>query len=336
MKKIFLFLFLFFISVSSIFSAETKLEITNISYIWNLSDKTIINITWKNFLNCTDIFYDGKIIPITQVNSTKIDFNFSNLNSYSWKITLNCWWKSYPRDFNFPYINKLKYNPSNIDRALDIEWINLNWAIVFLSWWTFTKEYNWITNIKWKISETLLWTEVYVKLWSLSSNIVNLDLTLPKINYVYSEKWINDWNDIYVYWSNLNFYENLTIFLWKNKITEFKLLDNWNTIKFNTLGYVWDKDLYVVSNGFKSNVIKLFIYWKKPTIDNVSFESKEWLWKQLFIYWENYYKDTLITEVYINWKKTTIWQIFDWYISIPSTQIAPWIQIDIIQNLTIL
>lgn len=325
MKKILLFLLINFLLISKIFAIDDVLEITKVSYNWNLSNDTIINLSWKNFINCTNITIDDKIIPIKLVNSTKIDFSFSDLNLYSWSFLLNCWWKKYSYNFSFPYIYKWNYNIWSLERKIEIEWFNLdNWSLV-VNWWSFSKD-NWsIYNIVWKLPESLTSNEVYVNAWNLKSNILNLDLKIPKIDFIYSEEWINEWNDIYIYWSNLNYYKNSAIFLWDTKINELYVLENWNILKFNTRWYSWKYDLYINSNWFKSNILKLYIYWKKPFVKNVAVESIEWIWKQLYIYWENFSKELLNNEVYINSKKVTIWKITDWYISIPSFSLNPWI-----------
>ena len=267
---------------------------------------------------------DSKKIPFNIQNSATITFKFSDLLIYNWKINLICSWKNYTFQLTFPYIEKWVYDKSDNLRKVELTWVNFNGWSVVSKWWTFKTNFIGWTMAEWNLAETTNSNEIYINVWWLSSNLVKLDLETPKIDFVYSENWLFEWEDIYIYGKNLDFYKNSKLYLWDKNITDFDVLENWNVIKFNSLWYQWSFDIYIMSNGFKSNILKTFIYWKKPIISNVMEKYNEESGTQLYVYWTWFSRDLVKTEVFINWKKTTIKDIKEDYILISQYSLIPW------------
>lgn len=323
MKKIFIILFFSFIYFNSVFWLDDT-QIIKIWYTWNLSNDTIVTLTWKWFDLCESLSIDSKKIPISTQNSTTITFKFSDLLVYSWKLNLNCSLKNYSFQFNFPYIEKWVYDINNNLREVELIWLNFNGWNVVSKWWTFKTNFIGWTMAEGTLAETTNSDEIYITVWWLSSNLIKLGLETPKIDFVYSENWLFEWEDIYIYGKNLDFYKNSKLYLWDKNISDFKVLENWNIIKFNSLWYQWNFDVYIISNGFKSNILKIFIYWKKPVISNVMEKYNEESGTQLYVYWTWFSRDLVKTEVFINWKKAAIKDIKEDYILITQYSLIPW------------
>jgi len=323
MKKILYILIISLFFISNAFWAD-DIAITKVWYTWNLWNDTIVNIAWKWFDSCDSLYFDSKKISITNRTATSISFKFSDLLVYNWEISLNCLGKKYSYTFAFPFIEKWFYDKRNNLRELELTWLNLNWSSVVVKWGTFKTNFTSPTILEWTLSESLTSNELYVNLWGLYSNLFKADLQIPKIDFIYSENWLFEWEDIYIYWKNLDSYNNSKIYLWTKEITDFKVLEEWNVLKFNSLWFQWNFDIYITSNWFKSNVVKTYIYWKKPVITNVM-EKYDWdLWNQFYIYGSWFSRDLTKTDVYINWKKTVVKDIKEDYILLSQYTLTPW------------
>lgn len=306
MKKIIISIILSFLLISKTFWVEPTV-INSIWYTWYLSNDTIVTVSWLNFDSCDKVILDWKEIPFILKTNTNIDINFKDLSKYNWKIILNCSWKQVNYSFSFPFIEKLNYDyKANTTWEVSLTGLNFTWWNFILSNWTFNPIFIWNTNAKWYLPKEMDSNEIYLSVWELKSNLYKLDFELPKIDFLYSEKWFYEWEDIFIHGKNLNFFQNTNIYFWDKLITDFEILDNWNVLKFSSIGFQWKYNLYVTSNWFISNTLTAYIYWSKPLISSAIEKNIAEVWLQFYVYWTWFSRDLNKTDIFINGQKATI------------------------------
>lgn len=326
MKKIILFLSIFIFSLNISYWDDSepvveKTEIKSILYDGNINTSTEIRLTGTKLWTCTHFIYNDQTIYFKTVSETSLNFPFSKLNSYNWTFYVICsnikLWQTY----SFPIIESLDYTSDNTNRSIIIKWKNLNWWKVTLDNWTFTIDSQNPTSILWTISENFNKTTLYVTVWNLKSNLFDSKIKIPKINFIQSDGWFSDWSYISIYWENLSAYWKTKIYLWDKKIiTDFEILNNWNTLKFKADNIIWTYDLKVYSNWFLSDPLKISIYWKRPNITSVIEKYDSEIWDLLYIYWKNFPSINSEFKAIINWVKYDILSSDDelikvkWYI----------------------
>jgi len=321
MKKILLFLSIFILSFTNSYwdefdvVDETKPEISNLSYNSYLDSNSEITINWANLNKCNSLTFNGKSIKYKYISETNISFYFSDLLVYNWTINLNCWWVNIGYNFWFPYIKNIWYiSRDNDTRFVTIYWSNLEWWNVYIEEWSFKPETVSSTMITWYLWNEIWTSNFYIINGSYKSNLFKLDLKLPKINFIYGDNWLLEWEDIYLYWENFNNYNNTKVYFWDVKVDTFEILDWWKKIKLNLDWIIWNNNIAVESNSFFSNRIPVKILWNRPNITTVMEKYLPEKWNLLYIYWENFSDDIENTKVYINWEDTLLYDIKPWLI----------------------
>ena len=314
MKKIFFLICIFLLSFTFVYSAENEEPIiTSIRYSWNLKGSTEIEINWSYLDACHKLSINSIDISIKSQTNNKITFLYSEIWKYSWKVNLECWEKIFKKDYLFPYINKITWiNDNNSDKYITISWDNF-WTspIVNTKGGNFIKNFSQSRIIYWEIPKTITDKEIYITVDWLMSNIFEIDIKIPKINFIYSKNNFFKNTEIIIYWENLNYYNNSKIFFWDKEITKFKHdKEEWR-ISFFYNSKLWNKTIKVVSNWFESNILNVLIIWNKPIINNIYkkniIENINWTSKTkeiLVISWENFPQNLENIKLYIpkkNW-----------------------------------
>ena len=308
--------------------ASDKPEITWISYTGNLSKDTIIDVKWTNLEKCNNLIIWDKDIKIENKTNTNIKYNFSDSMLYSWVLYLDCENIKINRFFDFPYINTINwFKESNFDGSLTINW-QWFWKSprVSVDWKNFSINYSSDRMILWKIPSDILNTKISVESWWLKSNIIDLWIKIPKINFIIWDKWIKAWEDIKIYWENFNNYWIFKIYLWEDIIYNWKSnQSNQTSIKIPN-NSIWDYEIWIENNYFISPKIKINISWERPIINKVE-EKNVIVWskeeKQLQISWINFTDNKNNVEVFINSKKANIKEISGSTIILSSYNLIP-------------
>ncbi len=291
--------------------ANASFTISNISYDWNLSKDSIININWTDLTWCTNLNIWGKSIKTKEITATKISFNFSDINMYSWNASLTCWTTKINKDFSFPNITKIDwFKSNNFDWTISIFWSGLwEWSIVNIPWWTFTilTQTDWL--IVWKLSQVITNSTIYIEKKWLKSNIIDLWMKIPKIKFITSNNNFLNWSKINIYWENLNSYNDFKLYIWTEYITNAIYNKNWY-IEATLPETAWNYNVYSLSNWIKSNSLQLNILSNRPEITNI----------ERTIYSDGVKIKVILKEditslsspiIFINW--TNIWSgISDW------------------------
>jgi len=224
-------------------------DITEVKYSWYLNNDTEIQIIWTNFENCESFKINDEWFNVESIENEKIVYKFSENNAVKWHIAFICNWEYVSSNFRFPYISWFNLNQIESKGTIAIEWSNFtSWTSVnFESW-----EKMWIENITTNLITATLpdslidWNIFIISDW-LKSNIFDLDIKFPYIDYAYTEKWFNIWDTIYIHWKNLNAYWKTEIIIWEAKIKRFDINEKWE-IFFKIPFVYWLNDLSIISN----------------------------------------------------------------------------------------
>lgn len=258
-----------FLFNSWVSAADNISKISWITYDWNLSKMSVINIKWENLDKCNTLNVNWKNIEISKKDKSIISFMTWENFKYDWIIKLECLTVKLEKQYSFPYIESISWLNNNINnKQITIIWHNFtNLPIVTLKWWTFAKNFSEDRMIIWNLPAKLENNELYITSNWLKSNVFYLDLKIPKINYVFSASWFKDnWN-ILIYWDNLNEYNNTKAYFWSQFISNFTYNRNESYISFPADLISWKSPLKLVSNWFESNQIEIKISNWKPIIE---------------------------------------------------------------------
>lgn len=330
MKKILLFLLFSIFTFCFSYADDTekvveKTEIKSILYDGNISSNSEIRLTGTKLGTCTHLIFNDQTIYFKTSSETSLNFPFSKLNTYNWTFYVVCWSIKLWQTFSIPLIESVEYSSDNNSRSIIIKWKNLNWWKVTLDNGTFTLDSQNPTSILWKISENFNKTTLYVTVWNLKSNLFDTKIKIPKINFIHWENWFYEWNYVYVYWENLSAYGDTKIYLWDKKIiTDFIVLNWWNTLKFKSDNLLWSYDLKVYSNGFLSDPLKISIYGNRPNITSVIEKYDSQNGYLLYIYWKNFPTISSDFKAIINWTKYDILSSDDELITIKWYTLESW------------
>lgn len=267
-----------------VFAQDLTSKISSLWYEWNLSKTSVINIKWENLEKCTNLIVNWKKVEISKKDKSIISFLAWDNFHYEWVVKVECAGRVIDNKYNFPYIETISWlNNYNSNRQITIIWHNFsNIPKVILKWWNFSKVFLEDRLIVWLLPAKLDNNEVFITSsnW-LKSNIFKLDLKIPKINYIFSHNWFTRNGNIFVYWDNLNDYNNAQVYFWTKVI--------WNTtynkkewfITFPAELINWKALLKIVSNWFESNSVDIKVTSWKPIIENTSVKNQMiWLdWK---------------------------------------------------------
>ena len=310
MKKLLLLIFVFIFSFSLTYSAEIEeAKITSILYSWNLSNESEIEINWNNFDRCKKLLIDSNEISIISKKNNKLKFLFSEIWKYNWEINLECWEKILKKTYFFPYINKVTWiKNDNLSKYITINWGNYWYsAQVKIEWWSFKQNIYKHNTITWYIPSTITNKAIYIEVNWLKSNIVNLNIKIPKINYIYSKDNFFNKTEIFIFWKNLNYYTKSKIFFWEKEILNYKFDEKKWLISFFSDAELWKRKIKILSNGFESNAMDITITWNRPIIystdkrnitEEINWEKKTQ--ELIVIIWENFHWDIKDLKLYIN------------------------------------
>lgn len=314
MYKIYITLFflLFWVFSNTIYATEDKIgNITEIIYDWYLNDDSVIQIIWSNFLNCTDFKINRDTLLVNSIDEKKITYKYSKNISNSGNISFKCNNNLVSSNFSFPYLSNATFKYLTNGSPIKISWNNFdkNSTVHFESWEKLFLTNVFDSTINWKLPKIITWDKIFIKSWKLLSNIYDLNIEIPKINYIYSEWWFKYWNKLTIYWINLNSYKNTYINFWSTKLKNFTY-DKFNwTLQFIIPKEFWSITLSVTSNWITSNKLKFNISWWNPSIESIYIR-----WFNIIEYWKKIYKEKLIIKwenfetniknftVYMNWK----------------------------------
>ena len=143
MNKI-LLLLIVFLWLSSIWNAEETAvaNITNINYSDHIWNDILIDINWNNLEECSELYINDLKYTIKSKTNEKIQYDFSDKQKYSWKVTLKCWINNSTFIYySFPHIKSL----SKFEKDLNIEIIWENFgdnSEVNIEWGTFINNFH--------------------------------------------------------------------------------------------------------------------------------------------------------------------------------------------------
>ncbi len=285
MKYILSFL-IFFTSLflnTGVFAVDLQSKISSIWYEWNLSKSTIINIKWENLDKCNILNINWKKVDVTKKDKSLITFIIWDNYKYDWIVKLDCTNIKLERQYNFPYIDNVSWlNNTTSNRQITIIWHNFSkLPNITVKWWNFSKVFAEDRMIVWLLPVKIDNNELYITSNWLKSNIFNLDVKIPKINYIFSSNWFTkNWN-ILVYGDNLNEYNNSKLYFWTKIISTFTYNKKDSYISFPAELIEWKAALKILSNWFESNSLEIKVANWKPIIESTSVKSSmiEASWK---------------------------------------------------------
>lgn len=304
-------LLLFFTSFNYLFADDTQTSINQVVYDWYLSLDTDINLYWTNLWKCSRIFVNWEKLVIKSTEDGKIVFNYNSKIISDWKLELTCPDKIYSSEFHFPFITKISTNWKN---QITIAWNNF-WsnAVVMLDGWSFTNQITQDSIIYWDLPSTLNSENLYIEANWLKSNLYDLKLKNPKINFVYSNDWFRENSDIYVYWDNLSSNANIKVMFWDKVINNITYYNDKKYLSVPTRWLSWNWKIKVTLNWFESNGININLLAQSPVIEKVAIKSIQELdnWEvknkeYVDIFWKNFPMNGENVKVYLNWTEINI------------------------------
>ncbi len=304
-KMLFIFTFIFsFYQIKTIYWEENPID--NISYQWYLTWNTIIEIN-GDLENCDLISISWKKINEYQKNNNNINFEFDKLNLYNWTILLNCNWKTYKKEFSFPYISNYRISlTNNFKNIIEIEWENFNDIPNVFIWNKRLRIINTNNNryIIAYLSEDINNNELYIANWNIKSNLIKLNIEIPEIIKIKSDNLFKIWSTLKIYTKNFNFSPNNFIIINdtdKYQILEKNYKNDYFVFKLPNK-YIWENNISIVKDSIKSNPVTFKIFSEIPIIKQItSWLDKDWK-KILKIKWENFINtEKLKVKVWKNW-----------------------------------
>ena len=323
MKKLVVLFILIFINIIFVSADETTSPtITWVSYDWNLSQSTIINVQWTNLWNCDNLTVWDKSVWIVSKTESLITYNFKDSNNYSSTLKMSCNWVWVNYVFSFPNLEKITwFTESNFDRTVTITWKWFwEWANIELSWGlSFEIISSNENSIYWRLPENLASTDIWVVAWWKKSNVYKMPIFIPKITHLVSQSWFKKGSKITIYWNYLNKYNNYSLKIWEDNVNKSTYNSSTQTITFELPEYIWTKQLQVFSNWISSNKIDIASNTNRAEITNIE-EKQEIvdsnMINKLYIYWKNFWNKDII-KVYLNWEEISLWEfISEWLISL--------------------
>lgn len=301
--------------INTTYCSNNISNITDIKYDWYLKDDTIIEIIWTDFKNCNNYVINSKELIINTIEETKITYLFWKNNSIKWNINFYCNNEIVSSNYSFPYISNFKLNNIVTDRKITISWnwFTSNSSVIFESWEHLNIENSFVTSINWIIPEKINWDTIYVSSNWLKSNIFDLNINIPKIVYLYTDKWFSPWNLLNIHWKNLNSYDNTYIEFWWEKLRNFKFDEKENNISFTIPNLSWINEISIYSNWIKSNSIDVDILNSNPHVENAYLrwfnveENLESTYiEKLIVKWTNFTTNLENIRLYNNWQEFSV------------------------------
>lgn len=324
-KNKFLIIFTWFLLFNITNAIDSNIaDISKINYKWNLNNDTIIEISWVNFKNCKNYKINSNELKIHTLEEKKITYIFWKNNELNWNISFICNNEIASSNFSFPYLKKINLDNIKIDWKIKFIGENLlqSSSILFETWEKASIFDTASTYIIWKIPDWLKSNKAYVTNKWLKSNIIDIDLKIPNIDYIYTNEAFKVWKKIYIHWLNLNSYKNSYINFWNIKISNYKLDKDWS-IFFEIPKSKWKIEVSINSNWITSNKIEIEIITENPYIKDIyikweyrdnSFynDDSEYIkweiiyYESLVVKWNNF--STSLTDIKLihNWKKINL------------------------------
>lgn len=309
MKKIIfilLFLLLIKINVFALDQNQNKPDIQTLSYTWYYQQDKEIELRGSYLDNC----------KINNINNLPIDYLYKN-NSFIFnvkqlknsftnlKIKLICNQINYIFNKNIPYID-------NYEITKDKK----NWDIVTIKWknfWENPQVFIWNKNFKIlnknkdnllvvKLNNNISNNQLYIQNDSLKSNLINLPIQVPKIDYIQSDNWFSQGTTLKIYFKNLTYWSDLWLLINNKKINILKKDYHNNYIEYKTSDFlIWNNQIQLEKDWFKSNIININIYPKASIIKSIV----PWINNK----WKAIYK--IIGQNFINNKENFSVYLFD-------------------------
>lgn len=254
LQKIFIILSLFLFGLWNAFAQE-EWEIFNLDYSGNLSENSVININWKNLIECTNLNINWKEIPFVQASDKKVTYKYSDTdNEYNWELKLTCSWDILNKAITLPYIEKIEFS-EKWGRDIFIKWENFYPDIsVKLDSGSFDLKNSTLTSLFWTLPIDLdkLW--VYVEANGKKSNKIDIPLELISLDYIKTDTsfWVGE--EIEICWKNLE--KNNYIYIDNRRFDETKeLINNCFVIKLPEIEKK-QAEIYVQNKYYKTGKIK--------------------------------------------------------------------------------
>lgn len=329
MKNKILWLLAIMLLISTTYADQETTQdsvISNLSYNWYLNEDTIIDIYWKDFDKCDNLWTLTKDIKISSKDNFRITFNYSELDKNSWTLRLTCDWKVNSLVYNFPYIKSVSWIKDwKITSNISILWENF-WENPSVSGdnIVFEKSFSNSEKIVWMF--TWLWSnEFYIQSGDFKSNLFKLDLKIPKITHIVGVDNFKAETKVIIFWENLAVNNDYKVLIWDTYIDKKSV--NWKNIEIILPKIYWSVKLLVESNGIKSNELSINIDNKRPII--LKIEEKQEIndifnETMFYISWENFWSAET-TNLYLNWNKVEINKfISSSLIKIKKPDLLPW------------
>lgn len=327
-KKIFFLLFFLFL-FSSANALNSRPVIDSIGYDWYLSDDTIVKIKWKNLDKCNNLSIKWTEILILSWTETEITYYYKSGYFTNWFINLVCWENLGSKEFIFPYIDKIDADADNIKRIYWINWKNFLWGTkVYLESW---KQIPYTNSsevlIIWNVPDNPGSNNIFVKYNNLKSNLYNIDLKAPYIDYIEAKNGFLPWETIILHWKHLDWKTDSYVMVEETKITNYLYNEKENTIEFLLPDLLWNNSIQFYGKWVWSNKIDAFILWNRPKITNwyIKWEYIDNIYtKVLYLVWT--WLDTNNDDKYIinRWVKKKITSSDDWLIKVNNYELYSW------------
>lgn len=250
---------------------EKKSDITDITYdgLYNTAEK--ISIIWSDFKSCKVKVGDNEVEPISESES-RIELDIKDIDSPTGIIYIDCEYGITNREFRFPYIESVDIDGIDTQyKNITIRWKNLKKVTsVYTEWGTFKISGQTDTLIMWNVPVKIRKKEIYLTAWNLKSNEFALDIKIPTISHVTADEWFYVEKKVKIYWENIFDESGFHLFLWDEKITDYKIDKSNKFIEFTLWNKVGQTDIYILKNNFVSNTVSLNVHGEKLKITKVS------------------------------------------------------------------
>lgn len=290
-------------------------SVSSIWYTWNISNESVIEIKWTDLENCTILKVAGKNIEIKNKSAQSLSYNFSDSKEYSGSIHLECEEKTVVFYYSFPYIKNITFQTSKwFERFITISWKGF-WdePKILVNGGNFLAKVRSDDVISWELPENLSDEKISIEYKGLKSNIFDLWIKIPKINFAFSESGFTKRNTVTLFWENLVSNQNSFILIGTGETSGTKNSDG--SLSFVLPDETGNKKIYVVTQWIKSNSIDINITWERPEILEVWEREKDSSGKkQLYIRVKNYSDTFSENKVELNGKNISLssveWNLF--------------------------